>query len=200
MNRALLFDIGNVLLRFDFSTAARRFAELSAVSADEVLTRLAIFKSELESGRISDDEFVSHSTELIGFRGTRDQFAEIWGNIFTENEPMTGLVQRLAGKMPLYLFSNTNGLHKTWFMSRFGVFSHFDGGVFSHEIRHMKPDEGFYRTAIEQFRLDPAQTFYIDDLAENIATGERLGFVTHRYDFRDHAALERDLECWLGKT
>ena len=198
MTRTFLFDIGNVLLHFDFTQAAHRLAAMSDVSAAEVLARLSPFKNAIESGAMNDDDFVTQSTALIGYRGTREEFIETWSDIFSENLPMTPLVHRLAQEHRLILFSNTSGLHKTWFMNRYEVFTYFKGGVFSHEVRCMKPDAAFYQTAISQFALDPALTFYIDDLAENIATGKRFGFACHHYNPARHEKLTGNVEQWLN--
>jgi putative hydrolase of the HAD superfamily len=198
MSRTFLFDIGNVLLHFDFGKAARRLAALGDAGAGEVLARLSPFKDALESGQISDEDFITRSIALIGYRGSREQFAETWGDIFAENPPMAPLVHRLARDHRMILFSNTSGLHKDWFMRRFGVFSHFEGGVFSHEVHCMKPGVAFYQEAVTQFGIDPAETFYIDDLAENIAAGQRFGLVCHHYDSARHESLEAEVERWLA--
>jgi putative hydrolase of the HAD superfamily len=55
-----------------------------------------------------------------------------------------------------------------------------------------------YEQAITQFGLDPAQTFYVDDLPANIATGKRLGFVSYQYDPQDHAPLHQALNAWVA--
>ena len=194
---AFLFDIGNVLLRFDFSVAARRFAERSDAEADEVISQLSLFKDDLESGIMPDAEFVRLSTERIGFRGTPEEFAHIWSDIFTENEPMVRLVEEMADRYPLYLLSNTNGLHKTFFLERFPFFRHFQGGIYSHEVRSMKPHEPIYLNALEKYRLEPGSTYYIDDLADNIVTGQRLGLICHHYRLDQHQALDEHLRGWL---
>ncbi len=196
-NAALLFDIGNVLVRFDFTVAAQRFAALSDASAEEVLALLTPFKDDLESGRISDEDFMAQSIGRIRFHGTNGDFVRIWGDIFSENEPMIKLVRELSGKIPLYLLSNTSGLHKAWLFDKFDVFSLFHGGVYSHEARCMKPHEPIYRKAITQFALEPSRTFYIDDLEANIVTGQRLGLQCHHYDPDQHERLERELLAWL---
>lgn len=190
MKCAYLFDIGNVLVHFDFGQAAQKFARQSAATADEILTLLSPFKDDLESGRMSDDDFITQSIALIGFRGTREEFTRIWGDIFKENTPMLQLVQQLAGTCPLYLFSNTSGLHKDWLFAQFKIFSLFDGGIYSYEAGCAKPHEQIYHEAIRRFNLAPAQTIYIDDLSVNIATGQRLGFVCHHYDAQEHEKLE----------
>lgn len=196
---ALLFDIGNVLVRFDFMVAAQRLAALAEATAEEVMERLAPFKDDLECGRISDEDFVAQSMDRIGFRGTREEFIRIWGDIFTENAPMTAVVEQLAAEHPLYLLSNTSGLHKEWLMANFPVFRHFTAGIFSHEARCMKPHEPIFRAAMESFDLDASRTFYIDDLADNIATAQRLGFVCHHYHPDRHDRFQVALQTWRGK-
>ncbi|HEY2573147.1 MAG TPA: hypothetical protein VGH65_03725, partial [Verrucomicrobiaceae bacterium] len=69
MGRALLFDIGNVLVHFDFAPAMRRLSESSQISGEEIQSRLAPLKIEHESGRMSDDAFVRHAIARIGFGG-----------------------------------------------------------------------------------------------------------------------------------
>jgi putative hydrolase of the HAD superfamily len=196
---ALLFDIGNVLVRFDFTVAAQRFAAQSTANTEQVLSLLSPFKDDLESGRISDDDFITQSIARIGFRGTREDFIRTWSDIFTENAPMTAAVEELASEHPLYLLSNTSGLHKEWLFATFPVFRHFAGGIFSHEARSMKPHEPIFHAAVAAFGLDPSSTFYIDDLADNIATARRLGFVCHHYHPDQHDSFRSDLQAWRAK-
>jgi glucose-1-phosphatase len=196
---ALLFDIGNVLVRFDFTVAAQRLAALAETTAEEVLELLSPFKDDLECGRISDADFIAQSMARIAFRGTREEFIRIWGDIFTENAPMTTVVEQLAAEHPLYLLSNTSGLHKEWLMANFPLFRHFTGGIFSHEACCVKPHEPIFRAAMESFDLDASRTLYIDDLADNIATGQRLGFVCHHYHPDRHDRFQAALHTWRGK-
>lgn len=187
---AFLFDIGNVIVRFDFSQAALKFAALSTSSSEEVLAALSPFKDDLESGRISDADFVAASMQRIGFKGSYEQFVEIWGDIFSENTPMIQLINHLAAnRVPLYLLSNTSGLHKEWLFAHFPVFSLFQGGIYSHEARCAKPHEEIFQQTITTLQLDPAKTVYVDDLADNAATSRRLGFVTHHYSPDAHGHL-----------
>lgn len=195
--RTFLFDIGNVLVHFDFGPALHRLAERSAAEVDRLEALLAPLKIELESGRMGDADFITASIDLLGFTGTRGEFARIWGDIFSENPAMTRLVNRLAGRHRLLLFSNTSGLHKDWLFGQFPVFSRFEGGIYSYEAGSMKPEETIYREAIARLGLDPGETLYIDDLPGNIATGERLGFLAHHYAADQHAALEDRIERWL---
>lgn len=198
---ALLFDIGNVLVTFDFAIAARRFAQQCPFSEDQIIQLIEPLKVPLECGRLGDDEFVSRGMELIRFAGSPAEFAEIWCGIFAVNRPMEPLLARLPASRPRHLLSNTSGLHKDHLFAGFRIFRHFQGGVFSHLAGCMKPEERIFRIAIDELGLVPEETLYIDDLPQNIEAAAGIGFHTHHYSPDDHASLEARLgdEGLLGR-
>lgn len=195
---ALLFDIGNVLVSFDFSRCAQALAVHSPLSPAEIMEALSPLKDPLESGLCSSETFVAQCMTAIRYQAAAEDFRLAWCDIFS---PLTGMAHTLATlgrQLPAYLLSNTSGLHKDFLLERFDIFQHFQGGIFSHEAKTMKPEPGMYEQAIAQFGLDPAQTFYVDDLAANIETGRRLGFVSFHYDPARHEELDGALRGWLA--
>lgn len=195
----LLSDVGKVLIDFDFSIAARRLAERCLHPAETVLSLFDDIKVPYEDGRMDDPSFVEQALALSGFGGTAQDFEAIWCEIFAENELMSATLAPLAGKLPMYLLSNTNGLHKDYFLRTFPIFQHFQGGVYSHTARCAKPGEEIFQKAIAELDLDPARTFYIDDLLPNIETASRLGFRTFHYSFANHPRLQAELDGWLAE-
>ena len=190
MIRAFLFDIGNVLVRFDFSRAVRAVAALSDVADEaEALHRIDAVKLGYEDGQISRAEFLHEAFRILGYRGTEAQFITAWQGIFSENEPMTALVRALHGKFPIFLLSNTNDMHVEGLFRDFPVFAHFTGATYSHEAKASKPHRGIYEIACRTHGLDPNATFFIDDLAANIATACELGFHAHQYHHERHGEL-----------
>lgn len=196
---ALLFDIGNVLVTFDFVRSAKRMAERSHLTAQQIHDAIAPLKNPFESGAMPAPEFIFRAMDAIDFQGSAEEFRLLWCDIFALNEPMSLTLATLPRKLPAYLLSNTNAPHLEWLLGQFSIFKHFDGGIYSHEARTMKPESGMYEQAIEKFGLDPAQTFYVDDLIANIQTGRRLGFVSHHYDPQNHSALHTELNTWLNQ-
>lgn len=196
---ALLFDIGNVLVTFDFSRSAARMAERSPLSQQQIFDMIAPLKVPFESGQMPAEEFIFRSMDAIDFQGTKEEFRHMWCDIFALNEPMALTLATLPRKLPAYLLSNTNAPHLEWLLDQFSIFKHFDGGIYSHEAKTMKPEPGMYEQALAKFDLDPAQTFYVDDLIANIETGRRLGFVSHHYDPQNHSALHHELNTWLNQ-
>lgn len=195
----LLSDIGNVLTFFDFNIAAQRVAELCPFPAEAMWGKLDHIKGPFEDGRMDDATFIKEAMAALEFRGTEEQFAAIWCEIFIQNEAMKGSLAPLVGRVPMKLLSNTNGLHKDYLLSTFDIFHAFDGGVYSHEARCSKPGKDIFQISIQQLNLDPELTFYIDDLEPNIATARELGFETHLYHHERHDHLQSELTAWAQK-
>jgi putative hydrolase of the HAD superfamily len=196
MPRDFLFDIGNVILRFDFSTAIDALKPRSANTPDNPLGAIEDIKHQLEAGEIDDDTFVSQGIDILGFDGTPAEFAQIWCEIFELNTPIAKLIEKLsASGNRLYLLSNTSGLHKDYFFDAFPIFGAFQGGVYSHTARSMKPEDGMYLQAIDAFGLAPESTVYIDDNEDNVASGNRLGLQSILYNPDRHEEIIPRLEA-----
>ncbi len=190
MIRAFLFDIGNVIVHFDFLIAAKAAVPLSAATdIADVMRRMDAVKHGYEDGQVPRAEFLRRSFEALGFHGTEEQFIAAWQGIFTENKPMTALVNALHGRFPLYLLSNTNDMHVEGLLRDFPIFGRFAGATYSHEAKAVKPDRKIYDIACRTHGLDPRTTFFIDDLEANIATARELGFQAHHYQHARHGDL-----------
>ncbi len=188
---AVIFDIGNVLLKFDYLIAARRLMERNGLSEPPEPTRIVEAKAALEGGQIDRAEFLRLVRPEFSHAGSDAEFIAMWEDIFEENEPMTRLAAVLAARgMPTYLLSNISCIHHEFIFRRYPVFSTFRDGVYSYLAGAMKPDQRIYQIAIAQLGVTPERTLFIDDLAPNIAEAETLGFCGLLYDFGDHAAAE----------
>ncbi len=188
--RAVLFDIGNVLLRFDFSICLKALETQSTMS--DPLATLARFdqvKAAFEDGQLDRAAFLRGVFDVLEYRGNEADFTAAWENIFEPNEPMFALVEKLRAHYPLYLLSNTNEIHREFFMQRYPVFRHFSGGTFSDLVHASKPSHAIYEIACRDLKLEPATTFFIDDLLPNIEAARALGFQTHHYHHDRHAEL-----------
>ena len=187
MSHAYLFDIGNVIITFDFSRATGKLAPHSSVSAQEALPLVAPLMVELELGRISPEEFIAITSEKMGYRGEAGFFRDAFADIFELNLPMVEFIEaRKAEGCPLFLLSNTNGIHVPFFEATYPVFGHFDGRIYSHEVGLMKPDPQIYTVTRETLSLVPEETIYIDDLPANCEAGREAGFLSVPYSHTAH--------------
>lgn len=194
MIHAVLFDIGNVLLKFDFSLALAKVAAESEV-ADPVnaLARIDQIKAGYEDGQIDRPAFLRSVFDVLRYRGTEAQFISAWEEIFEPNEPMVALVESLQGRLPLYLLSNTSDIHREYVFRRYPFFGCFKAGIYSYEVRASKPHRAIYEITTQQLGIDPATTFFIDDLLPNIEAARAAGFRAHHYHHDRHSELLAEL-------
>jgi len=191
---AFIFDIGNVILRFDFNAAMRNLQRHCDPAAESILDQIEPVKVAYEAGGITRSEFQTRMREILRYTGTDTEFISAWEDIFTENEPMIRLIEQLQGRHPLYLLSNTSDIHVDFIFARYPVFQRFTDAVYSYKVRASKPEPEIYRLAIAQFGVDPARTLFIDDLEANIRSGAEAGLQVHHYHHDRHALLLQQLE------
>lgn len=196
-----LFDIGRVLLDFDFVPSLSRLFPPGTPDSEARLSLLLERKDEFEAGKIEMDAYISWALEVLACDATAAEFIQSWQRIFTVNEPMWRTVRELAEQgHRLILFSNTNAIHCPWVFEYYPQFTLFHGAVLSYETGYIKPQPEIYHHAIGKYQLDPATTLYIDDLPENIRTGRDLGLICWQYDLKDHAAFEEWLAAQLKRS
>lgn len=187
MPDAFLFDIGNVILPFDFRITARKLADHCELSAEEILPRVAPLMVELEIGRMSPDAFFDAASAEIGYRGDRRFLHDALVDIFDPNVAMAEFIETVAGEgTRLCLLSNTNGIHAAFFEARYPVFNHFVGRIYSHEVGMMKPDPAIFAHARDHLGLVPERTIYVDDSLPNCEAGAAAGFRSIHYARERH--------------
>ena len=181
--RAILFDIGNVLLFFDHGVACRRAAELCGRSPEEV--KQLVFDSGLErefdEGRIPTEEFIDRVRGLLSLNASNAAITDIWCRIFWPNVPVVRLVECLAETHRLVLVSNTNEMHMSFLRERFPVLRLFQGAALSYQVGHRKPAKEIYEAAMAQAGLPPQDCTHVDDVAEYCEAARALGMESIHY-------------------
>jgi len=188
-----LFDLGNVVIDFDFDIASRRLSPLCGISPEEVFQRMASWEGipAFEEGKIEPPRFFETMKERLGFPFGYDAFLPIWNEIFTEKKEVSALLRRLLGRIPLALISNTNRLHFDYCYRTFPIIKEVGQFVLSCEVGFRKPDLRIYQTALSRFNAVPEKVVYVDDLQELVGAARRLGLEAIR--FEGTGKLERDL-------
>jgi HAD superfamily hydrolase (TIGR01509 family) len=194
----IVFDLGKVLVDFDYSIAARKIAARSSgkiENLDQFLSGSPLL-AQFESGGLTSRQFFFEVQKVTGFHGGADEFDGYFADIF---DPMPGMIELHAGlrkkKVPTYIFSNTNEIAVGHIRHRFPFFSNFDGYILSYEIGAMKPHVKIYEALETMSRRATKDIFYIDDRAENVEAGAARGWQTvlHESPEKTRAALEQFL-------
>jgi HAD superfamily hydrolase (TIGR01509 family) len=177
--KIVVFDLGKVLVDFDYSIAARKVAACSARAVKHLRSFLesSPLLVQYETGRLTRREFFAEICRATGFRGTMEEFGEFFADIFTAIPPMIELHAGLRRRgIPTYIFSNTNDLAVEHIRRNFPFFSNFDGYIFSYEVKAMKPDAKIYEALEKLTGQRGAEILYLDDRPENVAGGAARGW------------------------
>lgn len=195
--RAVIFDLGNVLVDFDHRIAAQRIASFTGKTPQEIFN--LFFDSELtelfEEGRIAPEEFFFKVKEVLGARIKYEEFLPIWNEIFFLSEKNRGvysLAKSLAKLHKVALLSNINILHYQYLKDKFPVFDIFSHIVTSYEIGFRKPKHHIYKKSIELLAVAPEDIFYTDDRPELVESARELGI--RGFVFEGIDQLKEDLE------
>jgi HAD superfamily hydrolase (TIGR01509 family) len=176
---AVVFDLGKVLLDFDYGIAAAKIARRGKLTAPQTLK--VLIESPLlyrfETGLMSNEQFADEVCAACGFSGTLDEFYEAFADIFCEIRPMIALQAAFrAHRVPTCIFSNTNGLAIGHIRRRYPFFAHFDHYILSYEQGVMKPEAAIYAVVERALGLAGEAIVYLDDRPENVEGGLALGW------------------------
>ena len=74
----------------------------------------------------------------------------------------------------LFVLSNASSSFYQYFQ-RFAPLDYFDGIVVSCDIHMIKPDVRIYQYLLDKYQLTPEESFFIDDMPENVAGAQKAG-------------------------
>jgi len=180
--RAVLLDLGNVLVFHDNALLFRKLA-----------ARAGLSQSEAER-RLSGTGWTAANRGLLGAEGIRrdvcgslgvdlpaEEFNALWSSHFTVHEAVLPRVEALVGRVKLGLLSNTNVLHAAFLRPRLPVLERFDQVLLSCEVGAVKPEPAFYQEALRRLGCAPEEVAFFDDLPEFVQAANALGIRGHLF-------------------
>ena len=194
--KAVVFDLGKVLVDFDYGIAGRRLAARASMAAAELgqfLVHVPLIV-EYETGMLTSQQFYERVRAGSGFLGDLEEFAASFADIFTPIKPMVQLNAELRARgFPTYIFSNTNELAVHFIGRNFPFFNDFTDYILSYEHGSMKPDSRLYEVVEERSGRERGEILYLDDRPENIAAGAARGWqvILQESPEKTRAAIEQ---------
>ena len=194
MTRALFFDIGNVLIRFDPRIALRGLAASTHRPEEEMVELLKGWRlvPEYECGRVSTIEFFDEICALLSLHPiSMDDFREIWSGVFMQEMLVSPEILRTLRKSyRLGLISNTNELHFGVISEKFPVLSEFHDATLSFQVGAMKPAPEMFSQAVRRAGCAPGESLFIDDLEENVQAARAFGIPSIRFQTQEQLLAE----------
>lgn len=201
---AVIFDFGGVLLNLELDSTAEAFSKLGVPDFKKLFTlyHASPVFLDLEIGKIDPKTFAQGLIREIGQQVSEQQIYDAWNTILGDyRRESLSFVEKLRGKMPVYLYSNTNIIHYEVFQQKIAEttpYKHlndlFNRAYYSHEMGMRKPHAEGYLHILEQEGLNAADTLFVDDNIDNIKGAAAVGLKTHHLQSEER--IEKILS-WL---
>ncbi len=178
--RAIIFDIGRVIIRVDLARSFEAFGKRDGLSPEQVWKALETDPrwGDWQEGRVTPRDWHKHLSEKFHLSLTFKEFCESWNRVL---EPVTilpeTLFERLAASCRLALLSNTDPIHVAHIEATFPFVRHFPVRVYSCRVGASKPAGTIYHHALRGVDASPEEALYIDDVRENATAAARLGMI-----------------------
>lgn len=195
----IIFDLGRVLVDFDFRQVIRDLKRFSPLSERQIRRYFATTPlwEAFERGQVLPEAFFKTLRKELRLQGlTFDRFAPLWNHIFTEKPDTVAVLRRLRGRYRLAMLSNVNVMHWEHILEKHAFMKWFDHPVASYAVGCRKPDDEIYRITLQSAGVSPQRALFIDDVAAHIAAARSIGIQAHQ--FINAQQLVRDLDGILG--
>ncbi|HLI83314.1 MAG TPA: HAD family phosphatase [Bryobacteraceae bacterium] len=193
MHKTIIFDLGKVLVPFDFKIGYRALESACPYQAEEIPQRIAQtgLVELLEKGLIAPRDFVQRLSAALNLRLEYADFCRAWSSIFHGQLLADGFLESLAARYRMLLLSNTNPIHWEMIRENYPMLRYFHGRILSFEVHSMKPEPEIFRAALECAACRPEECFFTDDIADNVEAARREGL--DAVQFQSPAQLEEEM-------
>jgi len=176
--RAILFDIGRVIIRVDVSRWSGTLGGASHKTHIEILRELEADPRwvDWQEGRMNPNDWHEHIREKFQLDLDFQQFCDAWNSVLDPGTILPeSLFERLAARGPTGLLSNTDPIHVAHIEATFPFVRHFKKRVYSCRVGASKPGSLIYHHALREVDALAEEAMFIDDLRENVMAAASLG-------------------------
>ena len=184
MKKTVFLDLGNVLVQVKKEIAFREIGRLVKSDTEKIKEQIDwALEQNYETGKITTSQYIQAlnkkygDTQIFNF----ENLCDIWAKGFEAIDSAIKLLPQLQKKVNLYLLSNTNKIHFTAIEQKFQISKYFCGKILSYEVGLCKPNLSIYRKALEIAGTEGENSYFIDDLEENLGAAQKLGIHCHQY-------------------
>jgi HAD superfamily hydrolase (TIGR01509 family) len=176
---ALLFDLGGVLIEIEFERALEHWARCAGVPVEAIRSRFHFEQTlgRYECGEIDAAAYFAWLRRALGIQIPDDEFHHGWNAIF--GAPVAGIEEVLAslhGRVPMYVFSNTNADHERVWSARYAeLLRPFERVFVSHGIRRRKPTPEAFHAVAQAIDAPPERIVFLDDTPANVEGALAVG-------------------------
>ena len=201
--KALLFDLGGVIVDLDYKKTASAFENIGLKNAEKAYSQFnqTNLFNDFETGHISGEEFLAEVRKKITTQVSSSEITKAWNSmILGFQQAKLKEIIKLSEKVPCYLLSNTNEIHLSYIeqlLQEMG-FKHFlnvfKSCYFSHQIRKRKPHKETFEWVLHQMNYDAQDVLFIEDSPQHIKGAKSAKLNT--FYFKKDSNLS-DVDQWI---
>jgi putative hydrolase of the HAD superfamily len=184
----IIFDLGGVLLDLSVESTLTSFSKLSGLPKAEIkqLFETSHEFAQYERGALSDAEFRDFIRSIYRVDASDEDIDGCWVAMLKDlPAKKLELLLELKKQYRTFLLSNTNNLHLAYFntislapFKQSSFDDYFHQAYYSHLMGKRKPDAEIYEQVLDENKLDPEQTIFLDDNVSNLEGAGKLGIKT----------------------
>ena len=193
--RAIIFDIGRVLVRLDIAGAMTGLGGSISLSPKETWAAIEHDPRwrDWQEGRMSPRDWQLHICRRLGVELTFEQFSEVWNRVLDAKPVLdNSLLEYLSKHYCLAVLSNTDPIHVAHLEKNFDFFRFFPQRIYSCAVGASKPSPLIFREALRACKVTAERAFYIDDIPAYVEAAQHLGMTG--MVFRSPGQLIADFE------
>jgi epoxide hydrolase-like predicted phosphatase len=177
--RALLFDLGGVVIDFDFAGAFRVWASRASCDPNLLAERFSIddpYKQH-ERGEIPASIYFATLRQSLSIDLSDEDFIAGWNNVYLGIVPgMTRVLSVVQRHLPLFAFTNSNPTHKSvWEHLYASELRPFETIFVSSDLGSRKPDPDAFELVASRMGFAPGEVLFFDDGPENVEGARMAG-------------------------
>ena len=196
----IIFDLGGVILNIDYDITAKAFEKLGISQFHKLFSKAEQNQTFdlYEKGLISSDEFRDILQKAVTTPVSKETIDDTWNAMLLDLPPARlDLLKKMKNTHRTFLLSNTNEIHIQCFskslQQQIGVSDlsdYFEKVYLSYEINLRKPDVEIFKYVLDNNRLNPAETLFIDDSPQHIEGAKKLGIHTYWLDVKKESITD----------
>jgi glucose-1-phosphatase len=181
----LIFDLGGVLLNLDMLRTEQAFFELGITKFPDLFAILHDYEIflKLETGHIEPGVFVETLRQQAHPGVQPQQVIDAWNALLMDfREGSLDFLEKASAKYKVFLLSNTNAIHEDFFKQQYTITRSgkqmddlFTKAYYSHKMGLRKPEKEIFDFVLNDSKLLPEETIFIDDNLSNVTTAKSMG-------------------------
>lgn len=194
MIKAIIFDVGNVIVYPDWKTVNKLMLENKGISVflDEEFSEM--YKNDVMIGKKTAKDLFQLIIEKKNLDADFNDVEKFYFDLYEEYSKISSdtikLVDDLRKKIKVCILSNMNELHKRVNEKR-DLFEHFDKTFLSCDIGLRKPNEDIFKFILKELNIESKNIIYIDDDEDCINMASKLGI--NGIQFKNLEQLKEEL-------